>query len=259
MKIKHFLTLFIIIVLTACNAPASVPTLEVDSATATSASTETSPPPTETSSPIPTETSVPTSTPTNTPVPVVESMKGKINADKLICRYGPGANYLYLIGLNRNTPITLIGRAKGNNWVLIENRGRPDSHDCWVNGEFVQAEDDLGHLKVVYPDGGYKIPVSPYYGSTTVLSATREGDEITVSWIEIIVSPGKYEDDNMFPYIVEVWHCVDGEFVFDTLGSRYPAIKFVDQQGCDQPSHGRVYIQEKHGYGGPADIPWPEY
>ncbi|HCB01530.1 MAG TPA: hypothetical protein DEP19_04030, partial [Anaerolineae bacterium] len=79
------------------------------------------------------------------------------------------------------------------------------------------------------------------------------------SWIEIIVSPGKYESPNMFPYIVEVWHCVNGEYIFETLGTTYPAIKFIDQQGCDQPSHGRVYIQEKHGYAGPADIPWPGY
>ena len=252
MKIRLFLTLSILL-LTSCNAPASAPTGEVDSATATFASTETMSPPTETASPVPTETSAPTST----PIPIVESMKAIVIADKLVCRYGPGANYLYLIALNRTTPLTLIGRAEGNTWVLIENRGRSDSHDCWVNGEFVQAEGDIKHLKVVYPDG-YKIPVSPYYGSTTVLSATREGDEITVSWIEIIVSPGKYESDSMFPYIVEVWHCVNGEYIFETLGTTYPAIKFIDQQGCDRPSRGRVYIQEKHGYAGPADIPWPE-
>lgn len=257
MKIKTFLTAFLLI-LTSCNAPASFSTGQVDSTTATLTFTETSPPPTETFTPAPTETSKPTSTPTHTPLPVVESMKAKVIADKLVCRYGPGANYLYLIALNRNTPLTLIGRAKGNNWVLVENRGRSDAHDCWVNGEFVQAEGDISHLKVMYPDG-YKIPVSPYYGPTTVLSATREGDEITVTWIEVIVSPGKYESPNMFPYIVEVWHCVNGEYIFETLGTTYPAIKFIDQQGCDQPSFGRVYIQEKHGYAGPADIPWPEY
>lgn len=257
MKTKLVLILFIFL-LTSCNTFAFSSTGQVDSVTATSVSTETLPPPTETSSPIPTETSLPTLTPTSTPIPVVESMKAVVIADKLVCRYGPGANYLYLIALNRNTPLTLIGRTEGNNWILIENRGRADAHDCWVNGEFVQAEGDMKHLKVVYPDG-YKIPVSPYYGSTTVLSAIREGDEITISWAEIIVSLGKYESPNMFPYIVEVWHCVNGEYIFETLGTTYPAIKFVDQEGCSQPSFGRVYIQEKHGYGGPADIPWPEY
>ena len=253
MKIKQILTLLILF-LTACTAPASLPTGEIDSATATFASTETMLPPTETASPVPTETSTPTSTPTFTPIPVVESIKAIVIADKLVCRYGPGANYLYLIALNRNTPLTLIGRTEGNNWVLIEN----SPQKCWVNGEFVQAEGDMRHLKVIYPDG-YKIPVSPYYGPTTVLGATREGDEITVSWIEVIVSPGKYENENMFPYIVEVWRCENGEIIFETLGTTYPAIKFIDQQGCDQPSRGRVYIQEKHGYAGPAEIPWPEH
>ncbi|KAA0275585.1 MAG: hypothetical protein EDM79_07580, partial [Chloroflexi bacterium] len=105
--------------------------------------------------------------------------------------------------------------------------------------------------------GEYKIPVSPYYGPTTVLTAEREGDEVTVKWVEIIVSPGKYEDENMFPYIVEIWYCMEGEIHFDTLGSRIPQITFTDESGCTEPSRGRVYIQEKHGYAGPAEIPWP--
>ncbi|MDP1715559.1 MAG: hypothetical protein Q8L41_12515 [Anaerolineales bacterium] len=41
------------------------------------------------------------------------------------------------------------------------------------------------------------------------------------------------------------------------LVSRFPFITFVDQASCDGTSHGRVYVQEKHGYAGPADIPWP--
>ena len=58
------------------------------------------PAPTETFTPIP-----PTETITPSPVPVVDSMKAVVAADKLVCRYGPGANYLYLIGLNRKTPL----------------------------------------------------------------------------------------------------------------------------------------------------------
>jgi uncharacterized protein YgiM (DUF1202 family) len=256
MKIKLFLTLMILSAI-ACNTSASNPTVEsfpvteefvLPDTTTPESFTPTIPPVTATFTEIP-------PTATNTPLPILESIKATVIADKLVCRYGPGANYLYLIAFNRTTPVRLIGRADGNNWVLVENSSQ-DSQDCWVNGEFVQAESDMKQLKVVYPNE-FKLIVSPYYGATTVLSATREGDEITVSWIEIIVSPGKYEDENMFPYIVEVWHCVNGEFIFETLGSTYPAIKFTDQQGCDQASHGRVYIQEKHGYAGPADIPWP--
>ena len=198
----------------------------------------------------PTETPIPTAT----PIPV-ESLKAKVTADKIICRYGPGKNYLYLIAFNVNTPIRLLGRTEGkNNWVLVEN----GTQDCWVDSTLTAIGDgaSIETLRVVYPTE-YKIPVSPYYGPTTVLTAERAGDEIKITWAEVIVSPGKYENEFMFPYIVEVWYCKDGEIYFDTLGSRIPEITFTDQEGCAEPSRGRVYIQEKHGYAGPAEIPWP--
>lgn len=258
-RLPAFITLILFLI--SC-VSASVPTLAPVSATETAtlpvaathtdSSTATLPIPTETFTPLPTET--PSATPTQTPIPTVESLKATVTADKLICRYGPGANYLYLIAFNRSTPIRLIGRAPGNNWVLIEN----GQQDCWANSEFItlKEEGDFKALRSMYPDG-YKIPVSPYYGPTTVLTAERKGNEVTVTWMEIIVSPGKYEDENMFPYIVEVWVCQGGELIFDTLGSRVPFITFTDEPGCSEASHGRVYIQEKHGYAGPAEIPWP--
>jgi hypothetical protein len=251
---KHTLFITLIFLMTAC-APASTSTPEPvsaveetvlpASATPSATDTPTLIPPTETPSPIP----------TFTPIPTVESLKAKGAADKIICRYGPGANYLYLIAFNNNIPLRLIGRTEGkSNWVLVEN----GQQDCWVDSQLVAVnEGDPQALPIVYPNG-YKIPVSPYYGPTTVLTATREGDEVTITWAEVIVSPGKYEDVNMFPYIVEVWYCKDGEIIFDTLGARVPSITFIDQAGCIQLSHGRVFIQEKHGFAGPADIPWPE-
>ena len=254
---KNILTsLFILIFLLACSLPSAVATEPVDQATATpvvslALPADTPVPtlalPTETFTPIP-----PTETSTPTAIPFVDSLKATVTADKLVCRYGPGANYLYLFAYNKGAKIKLIGRADGNNWALVENVPQR----CWINSEFVQIQGDIQALKPTYPDG-YKIPVSPYYGPTTVLSATREGDKVTVSWMEIIVSPGKYEDENMFPYIIEVWRCENKVIIFDTLGSRVPFISFVDEAGCDTPSHGRVYVQEKHGYGGPAEIPWP--
>lgn len=247
-----------LIFLTAC-APASESAPEPASPTSEpslpATESATLPPAlTLTPSPLP-PTKTPTPTATLTPVPTVENLKAKVSADKIICRYGPGRNYLYLIAFNKNTPLRLLGRAEGrNDWVLVEN----GKQDCWVDATLLAINDgaDPALLPIAYP-GGYKIPVSPYYGPTTVLSAERDGDEITVKWVEIIVSPGKYEDANMFPYIVEVWYCKDGEIFFDTLGSRIPQIAFSDEAGCLEPSHGRVYIQEKHGYAGPAEIPWP--
>jgi uncharacterized protein YraI len=271
MEMKNILTTLLgLVFLLACSPPSVAATKPVDQATATAIlltpsalpSTDTQTPsalpatdtpvpapalPTETLTlPPPTETSAPT------PIPFIGSLKATVTADKLVCRYGPGANYLYLFAFIRGANIKLIGRADGNKWVLVENVPQR----CWINSEFVQIQGDPHTLKSTYPDG-YKIPVSPYYGPTTVTGATREADKVIVSWSEVIVSPGKYEDENMFPYIVEVWRCEAGEIIFDTLGSRVPFIAFVDQAGCDTLSHGRVYVQEKHGYAGPAEIPWP--
>jgi uncharacterized protein YraI len=253
---KNVLTILPILLLVLACAPASsLATKPVDQATVTLII-----PPTDTPVPtliLPTETFTPTLVPpteTSTPtvIPVVDILKATVIADKLVCRYGPGANYLYLFAYNGGAKIKLIGRAEGNNWMLVEN----EPQRCWVNSKFVQIQGEPQTLKSMYPDG-YKIPVSPYYGPTSVTGATREGDKVTVSWNEVIVSPGKYESESMFPYIVEVWRCENNEMIFDTLGSRVPFISFVDQTGCASPSHGRVYVQEKHGYAGPAEIPWP--
>lgn len=198
----------------------------------------------------------PTETPTLTPIPIVESLKAKVGADKIVCRYGPGRNYLYLIAFNKNTPLRLIGRTEGrNNWVLAEN----GDQDCWVDSTLLAVNDGANPaaLPIVYP-GIFKLPVSPYYGPTKVLETERTGDEVKIKWAEVIVSPGKYESESMFPYLVEIWFCKGGEIVFETLGARVPEITFTDEAGCAVPSHGRVLIQEKHGYAGPAEIPWAE-
>jgi len=244
---NKFNTLTIIILFLASCSPGVEPTLLPETPTATLTLTQTLTLP-------PTFTPTPTLTVTPTPIPFVESLKARIIKDKLICRYGPGNNYLYLFAFNINARIKLIGRTDGNAWVLVEN----SPQRCWVDSAYLEINGNPLTLHVMYPDG-YKIPVSPYYGPTIVLEATRDKDLVTIKWAEVTVSPGKYEDEFMFPYIVEVWRCEFGNIVFETLGSRTPTITFEDQTGCDQSSHGRVYVQEKHGYAGPANIPWPEY
>lgn len=251
---KKFIAILsiVIITLTGC-APASSPT--VQPATVTSIF----PPPTETHAPHPTATftqTPPTATPTATVIPFVESLKATVTADLLSCRYGPGPEYLYLFALKKGANINLIGRTEGNSWLLVEN----EPQRCWIHSKFVDIAGDQQTLKPMYPDG-YKIPVSPYYSPTTVLSAVRDPndkDKITVTWIAIPLTAGDQEDESMFIYIIEVWRCEGGKIIFDPLASNYPAITFVDETGCSTPSHGRVFFQEKHGYAGPAVIPWPE-
>jgi hypothetical protein len=127
---------------------------------------------------------------------------------------------------------------------------------CWLNDKFVEINGDPQTLKVTYPDE-YKLPVSPYYGPPAILSAKRSGNNVKVMWTDIELRAGDEEDENMFIYIAEIWRCEGGKIVFDPLATNEAEITFVDEPGCEVPSHGRVFFQEKHGYAGPADIPWP--
>ncbi len=194
--------------------------------------------------------------PSNTGLPTVESLEARVTADRLSCRYGPGPEYLYLFAFRGGTPIELIGRvdAENWNWVLVENQV-----PCWVSANFIEVEGDILSLPVMYPDLA-KLPITPYYPPSEVLSAQRKPltNEVTVSWVEVPVSLGDYEDDSMQTYIIEVWRCQSGELIFDPLATRLAFVSFVDEPGCTEPSHGRVWVQEKHGYAGPAEISWPE-
>ena len=257
---KNFLanSLILVLLLTACSISSAAP-VEASSPAATTAvpptafptgtSIPTLAPPTETL----TSTSIP---PTDTPtaIPVVESLDATVTADLLSCRYGPGAEYLYLYGLKKGANIQLIGRTDGNNWVMVKGKNL-----CWVNTKFIETKGDPQTLQVMYP-GGYELPVSPYYSAPTVLSAVRDPNNsknVTVKWTDIALRAGDEEDENMFIYIIEVWRCEGGNTVFDPLASNYPEVTFVDEAGCSVPSHGRVFFQEKHGFAGPAEIPWP--
>ncbi|HET9912809.1 MAG TPA: hypothetical protein VFQ13_13015, partial [Anaerolineales bacterium] len=151
-----------------------------------------------TETPAPSET--PTSLPSDTPLPTVESLKATVTANLLSCRYGPGPEYLYLFAFRSGANIELIGRVDAQNWdwVLVENQV-----PCWVKASFLNVQGDILSLPVVYP-GVAKLPITPYYPRSEVLSAKRNNqtNEITLSWVEVPVSLGDYEDETMQTYIV---------------------------------------------------------
>ena len=267
MKVRNLYALILVIlILNACNSTNGSPTASPSSVPA---DTSTSLPSTEPSPPLPTltftpnrtltftSTPVPTETITSTPVPVVERLKAKVTTRLLSCRYGPGPEYLYLFALRQGANIELVGRVDAGNWdwVWVENQTR-----CWVNAQFLDVSGDIKSLPIVYP-GIAKLPITPYYPPSAVLSAKRnhDTDEVTVYWVHVPISPGDFEDDTMQTYILEVWRCAGGELIFDPLATSLAFITFFDEPGCSEPSHGRVFVQEKHGYAGPAEIPWPEY
>ena len=251
---NHFTTfLSLIFLLTACTLPSTAPVDVPSTSTATESIVISTDTPTATLAP-PTQTFTPTlPLPTSTPtsIPVAESLDATVIADLLSCRYGPGSEYLYLYGLRKGANIQLMGRTDGNSWVMVAGQNK-----CWVHTKFLEIKGDPQTLRVMYP-GEYKLPVSPYYGPPTVLSATRNRNSVTDTWTDIELRAGDEEDADMFIYIIEVWRCEGGKMIFDPLASNYPEVTFVDEAGCSVASHGRVFFQEKHGFAGPADIPWP--
>lgn len=258
------LTLLLLLILTSSCAPnppgqtASPSITTVDSPSAIPAAPTPTAPPPPTDTPFPTDTPLATLTPTLTPLPTVDNLSATVTADKLSCRYGPGAQYLYLFAFNATTKIKLVGRTDANNWVWVANKDQNNrDNNCWVNAKFLNIQGDPRQLPTVYP--GLKLPPSPYYpGPAWATAERREDGKVAISWEPVPISPGKYEDENMQQYLIEVWRCESGQIIFETLGTNFPFITVdVDEAGCNVASHGRVFVQEKHGYGGPVEIPWP--
>jgi uncharacterized protein YraI len=205
-------------------------------------------PPTSTPPP-PTGTAAPSITPT------FAILRGTV-LELSSCRYGPGAPYLYFTGLVPGSNLEVIGRREDSQWIYVEAIG--GHSPCWVKASLMSVQGDINRVEVYYPDKA-PLPKSPYYPPTTVTKATRNGNQITVMWLDIPLRAGDEEDANMLHYIVEVWHCVGGQIVFDPLATNDTSITFVDEPACNQPSHGRIFVQEKHGFAGPAEIPWPPF
>ena len=261
MKIRPGILIILLLVTASSCTPSQnpqEPTVSPSpSVTVQASSTSTAVPATETLTALPaTDTPQPseTATPSPSSAPVVESLKAKVTADLLSCRYGPGAEYLYLYALRAGANIELIGRTDANNWVWVAGTNK-----CWVNEKFLEISGDWHSLPVVYP-GIAKLPITPYYPAPSWANATRKGNNIEINWEAVPISPGKYEDENMHQYIVEVWRCENGQILFETLGTNYPYITISnDEAGCSQPSHANVWLQEKHGFAGPVEVPWPTH
>ena len=229
------------------NAPADTPTLPPVTETATVTPTET-PTSSATATPAPTQTS----TPTPSPTPTYAVLRGKVIPDKLSCRFGPGAPYLYKYGLLVTTTVEIIGRMDLSNWVLVQAIG--GSNPCWVRGDFLDIEGDALSLEPLDPH--IVLAWSPYYQALTGVTATRDEEMVTVRWDPLVLRPG--DDSEQIPYVVEAWVCVDGEFRFIASGWYENVAQITDEGGCGGRSRARVAAAEKHGYTPWVQIEWPE-
>ncbi len=273
-NVKIILTLsFISVCLTACLSQAAMTAPVMNTITPVPSSTEphniqptptktgsptpnpspTLPAPTTTYAPSPIPSPLPSSTPVSSPTPVI--LRGAVIPEKVSCRYGPGAMYLYLYGLIAGANQDIIGRTDSGSWLLTRARGSDTV--CWIKAEFLQIQGDVMQLEQVYPDKFTLIQSNQGYRSPWDVVAIRKGNEVVLSWKSEDLRPGDEESANSVLYVVETWLCQNGQLRFTPLGAYVPQVTVTDEPGCAQPSHGRVYFSEKHGYAGPTDIIWP--
>lgn len=261
LSVRSFLLPFIL--LTACipvSAPVEpaltatipaetvLPTRADPTATPTTPSTAT---PTATFTPSPTETPTLTNTPTATPIPTYQVLRGKVT-EHISCFYGPSKAYLYKYGLLPGNHLEIIGYIPDTGYIEVRAIG--GSNPCWMNLKFMNVEGDINTVQPIDPLS-IVLPRSPYYSGLTWASAERSGNEVTVTWDYFELRAGDSSEQE--PYLVEAWVCQAGKLIFTPLGVYDNTTTVVDEPGCDQPSHGRVYVVEKHGYTNYFEIDWP--
>jgi hypothetical protein len=159
--------------------------------------------------------------------------------------------YLSKYALIPGSNLEVFGRTDAGDWILVRAIG--GTNPCWVRATLMDVKGEIMSIEPVY----LLLPQSPYYGPLTGVSASRDGDQVTVSWNAIQLRAG---DDTASPiHLVEAWVCQAGQIVFIPIGTDFNAVEIEDQTGCSEPSYARVCGVEKHGYTRPVEVPWPDH
>jgi hypothetical protein len=177
-----------------------------------------------------------------------------VNVANLACLFGPAKAYMWARDLHQGDKGVVWGRAPLGEWLYV----KMDNLDipCWVYPSYLVVEGDVKTVLVQ----SVSLPITnALYPAPKNVVASREGDKVTVTWDEVPMT----EDDDR-GYFMDVWVCQDGNYVWMPVGRTelpdqyHTAYTFTDQPGCSQPSGGKLYTAEKHGYTSPVDIPWPQ-
>ncbi len=249
--------LFILFIISACGpSPEEQATRTATAITATAASWTNTPTITFTPSPTltltPTITFTPTITPTSTITTTPTFAFPVVTVNKQAhCRYGPSGAYLHAADLYIGDIGTVRGRFIYSSWLYIKFDKL--NYYCWVAPSVVNLVGDISGINMIIPD--LQSIGSNQYGPPNNVSAMRNGDEVTISWEQMIMTADKDRG-----YFIEAFVCQNGAYIWWTFS--YPdqfttSYTVKDEAGCAAPSYGKLYTVEKHGYSQPVDIPWP--
>jgi len=221
------------------------------------------PTPTDTPTPLPTDTPTPTQTstvsltPTDTPTPTITptptvtptptySLPTITVKEQANCRYGPGKAYLYAWGMYAGDTGVVWGRNGAGTWLWIQ----PEkiTYQCWISTSVVDVVGDIFTVRVA----AVRLPQTTLYGPPKWVKAIRKDDQVIVTWAKVSMTEDDYRG-----YLIEAYVCQDKNLVWMAVaidGTRYT---FTDESGCSEPSSGKLYAVDKHGYTKPVKIPWP--
>jgi hypothetical protein len=256
---KFPVVIVLLIILSACGAsPEEQAALTATSLTATAAAwTDTPTPtltftPTETLTLTPTATFTPTITPTSTVTPTPTFAFPVVTVNKQArCRYGPSTAYLHAADLYAGDTGTARQRYVYSTWLYVKF----DKLDyfCWVAPSVVDVVGDVSTL--TYKELNLQSIGSDHYGPPQNVSATRDGNKVTITWDQVVMTT---DDDR--GYLLELFVCQDTIYLWwtDSYPDQFTTSYTVrDEAGCAQPSSGKLYTVEKHGFSKPVIIAWP--
>jgi hypothetical protein len=249
--------LSMVLLISACAPSAQPPTSTVPMSAATEELTETL----EATSTL-TATQTATSKPTLTLTPTIE-LSPTISATATFtfptvavnkqahCRYGPSVAYLHAADLYPGDRGTVRGRYIYSNWLYIKFDKL--NYFCWVAPTVVDVVGDVS--TVAYKDLNLQSIGSNQYGPPSGVTAVRGGNQVTISWNQVQMTKDKDRG-----YLLELFVCQDTFYKWwtDSYPDQFTTSYTVrDEAGCAQPSSGKLYTVEKHGFSEPAIIPWP--
>ena len=213
---------------------------------------------TPTNTPTPTLTLPPTLTPTPTIsltptitfTPTFDFPKVTVNKALAACKFGPAKAYLWKFDLKLGDKGIVWGRSPYNDWLYVKMDRWNDG--CWLSPYVVDVQ---GDVNTVIVEQIRLWITNALYGPPGDVRAVRDGDQVTVTWDDVYMT----QDDDR-GYFLDVWVCQDGNYVWmpTAMPDQYHTyVTFTDGPGCPQPSGGKIYTVEKHGYTSPVEIPWP--
>jgi len=261
---KKLSLFFLILFVTSCNllSPEAQATATAAALTSTAESWTKTPTPTFTFTPTetltptftftPTETLTPTITftPTVTATPTYDFPVVTVNK-QAHCRYGPSPAYLHAADLYAGDVGTVRGRFIYSKWLYVKFDKL--NYFCWVAPSVVDVVGDIS--KINYKELNLQSIGSNQYGPPQNVYAVRDGNKVTITWDQVEMTLDKDRG-----YLLELFVCQNGAYLWWTAS--YPeqgdtSYTVKDEAGCSQPSSGKLYTVEKHGFSDPAIIPWP--